>query len=89
MLKKLILISTVNDDWTEYYDEFNRSSNIFYSAAAYPSADNVSHETLNNPVFTVNGINYYKDMLDIFNYTIGLNIGLSNKIILCSIGKYS
>lgn len=36
-----------------------------------------------NPIITIKNINYYKDMLDIFNYTIGLNIKLSNKIILC------
>lgn len=74
---------TANDDDTEYYNEFNRSTEIFYSSSSYPDISGISTETLNNPVFTVNDINYYKDMLDIFNYTIGLNIGLSNKIILC------
>lgn len=36
-----------------------------------------------NPVARIDNINYYKDMLDTFNYTIGFHVDSDENIILC------
>lgn len=49
--------------------------------AKYPILEEELVET-KDIITTINGINYYKDMLDTFNYTIGVHIETDNNMIL-------
>ena len=56
-------------------------------ASSYPSVSanflNDFATEIENPILKIENINYYKDMLDTFNYTLGLHINSDNNIILC------
>lgn len=71
------------NSYEKYQETLNETNKVYFKAMTYPATTNITEEDLSTSVFTIKDINYYKDMLDIFNYTIGLNIELSNKIILC------
>lgn len=71
------------NSYKEYKKALNETNQLYFKSMTYPAATNITQEDLDTAVFSVNNINYYKDMLDIFNYTIGLNIQLNDKIILC------
>lgn len=59
------------------YDNLNREIEL---SAKYPIYD---PDLAEQSIFTINDINYYKDMLDTFNYTIGLHCESDEQIILC------
>lgn len=48
----------------------------------YPTTDGLENIEYKS-VLTLNDINYYKDMLDTFNYTIGVTVEADKNVILC------
>lgn len=80
-INSLVLAGVVVSD--EFKAEVNKTLEVYNQSLSYPATTSITEETLNNPVFKIDNINYYKDMLDIFNYTIGLHIYTDKNIILC------
>lgn len=64
----------------KYLNEINPSIDIL---ATYPLTDVVPSENIDTPVAEIKNIQYFKDMLDTFNYTIGFHYNVSKDIILC------
>lgn len=64
----------------EYIDNIHKMIN---SMASFPLASSIDASQIENPVIEVNNINYYKDMLDTFNYTLGYHIESDNNIVVC------
>lgn len=64
----------------EYLNKVNKA---IKTMGKYPLTTSVPTESLENPVASINGVQYYKDMLDAFNYTIGFHYKTSKDIILC------
>ena len=81
------LISPYNDELSNI--EFSTQSNDFRQTNSYldvttnyPLTTGIDESTTTY-IATIKDIEYEKDMLDIFNYTIGFKIESDNQIILC------
>lgn len=61
----------------------NETNKYIEFQANYPYADAVRDSETTTYLSSTNNINYYKDMLDIFNFTFGLNYETDENIILC------
>lgn len=66
----------------ELIDYLNEVYSIITSITNYPLADGISAEDINNPICEVDNINYYKDMLETLNYTLGFHVDTDENIIL-------
>lgn len=69
------------ENWFDYLN--NIAYPIIKNVANYPLTTEVNAEDINNPICEVENINYYKDMLDTFNYTLGFHIDTDSNIIVC------
>lgn len=61
----------------------NETNKYIEFQANYPYADAVKESETTTYLSTLNNINYYKDMLDVFNFTFGLNYESDENIVLC------
>ena len=66
----------------EMTDYLNTVYPIILSVTSYPLTTGISQQDINSPISSVSGINYYKDMLDTFNYTLGFHIETDDNIII-------
>lgn len=64
----------------KYLNEINVD---IQAMATYPLTTSIPQEDLDNPIASIENIQYYKDMLDTFNYTIGFNFKTDKDLILC------
>lgn len=66
----------------EYLNVIQETNKSVSQTTNYPLVDGIEDEDIVN-IATINGINYFKDMLDMFNYTIGFKVDTDDNIILC------
>lgn len=62
--------------------EFDKTNNAISPLVNYPTTDGLENIEIIN-IIEINNINYYKDMLDTFNYTIAFTVNSDVNIILC------
>lgn len=71
----------IGDSEQSKVDYGNMISKVMTTMSRYPvPQDDLITE--DNVLTTINGINYYKDMLDTFNYTIGVHVETDDNMIL-------
>lgn len=75
------IINFETGDFQEDVRYLNNIANISKTMAKYPILQE-GIITEDNILTTINGINYYKDMLDTLNYTIGVHVETDDNIIL-------
>lgn len=74
---------TVGSTRAEKIEYIRNVSSVLTPMAEYPLTSSIASEDIETPIAEINGINYYKDMLDKFNYTLAFHCNLDKSIILC------
>lgn len=72
-------VTAGSGSWAE---ELLKTQKAISPLVNYPTTDGLENLDVRS-VLTIDNINYYKDMLDTFNYTIGITIEPEKNIILC------
>lgn len=69
--------------WGDYTTALWETQDLVKNTTNYPLITGIASSDLDNPIISINNINYYKDMLDTFNYTFAIKYTSDTNIVLC------